>query len=283
MTSVSFHRSRIFRPRLAGLDIKGVAADIWVYLDTNVIITLVEALSGDWRPPPPPISRSERQRLASARIFFYGYRDRWSRWYLVTSSEARRELIRSESTRWLDGLFLEVDRTADVFEDHVLAAECGRFRAAGAKEIDAAHLAQAAIRPWVGFFITDDDKLRKAAARAGLPEHLHVVSSIEAESAYGSSLSSCRSSPPTHRRRWPVSDGGFLARSTLEDFAVLNARRPPSFARWVDASAIDFVMAFVLAVIPGPIVRRVSATGAPSDGIGHQGGRPFQRAHMIAA
>lgn len=157
--------------------------DTWVYLDTNVIISLTEALDGTWRPPPKPVARTDRQRLAAARLFLYGYRERWTNWYLATSSEARRELLREPSRQWLDAMFVEIDRSADQLPDDVLDAERRRFEKAGAKPADASHLAHAALRPWVRRFVTDDDQLRRAAERAGVPEHLLVSTSIEAEAS----------------------------------------------------------------------------------------------------
>ncbi len=85
----------------------------WAYLDTNIIISLKEALDGRWRPPSGVLGRTDRQRLSAARIFFYGYRDRWSNWYLATSREARAELRDSESLAGLDAMFTEVDLDAD--------------------------------------------------------------------------------------------------------------------------------------------------------------------------
>lgn len=160
-----------------------MSIDAWVYLDTNIIISLTEALDGRWRPPPPPLDRADQQRLSAARIFFYGSQARWSRWYLATSGEARLELRKTESLRWLDVMFPEVDRTADRFPLEIIEAETARYQSAGAKEADAAHLAHASIRPWIRRFITDDDRLRRAAQRGGLPDHLVISSSAEAEQA----------------------------------------------------------------------------------------------------
>lgn len=153
--------------------------DIWVYLDTNVVISLAQALDGTWRPPPAPLERSDRQRLAAARLLFYGYRERWTRWYLVTSTEARGEL-RSDSVRWLDSMLLEADRTSDQFPPGDLEREAARYEAAGVKAADARHLAVATLRPWIRLFVTDDDRFRKGASRAGVPSHLRVVTSEEA-------------------------------------------------------------------------------------------------------
>ena len=160
-----------------------MSIDTWVYLDTNIIISLTEALDGRWRPPPPPLDRTDQQRLSAVRIFLYGSPARWSRWYLATSGEARRELRKVESLRWPDVMFPEVDRTADRFAPEAIEAETTRYQLAGVKEADAAHLAHASIRPWVRRFITDDDRLRRAAQKAGLPSHLVVSSSAEAEAA----------------------------------------------------------------------------------------------------
>jgi hypothetical protein len=157
--------------------------DTWVYLDTNIIISLTEAFDGHWRPPPRPLNRTDQHRLSAVRIFLYGSPARWSRWYLTTSSEARLELRRVQSLMWLDVMFPEVDLTADRFEPGVLTAEATRYRTAGAKEADAAHLAHASIRPWIQRFITDDDQLRSAARRAGLPDNLEISSSVEAVEA----------------------------------------------------------------------------------------------------
>jgi hypothetical protein len=141
------------------------AKSVGVYLDTNVVISAVEALDGQWRPADQPAERTVRQRLAAARIVLYSHRDRPPNWVLVTSGEARRELKAGLAVDWLRAMLPEVDEYSDAADPETLSAEATRYAAAGLAESDAAHVAQASLLPWVRYFVTDDDRLRRRAER----------------------------------------------------------------------------------------------------------------------
>ena len=156
----------------------------WVYLDTNVLIDLADVFNG-WRPPPEP-DNSDRQRIAAARIFFYGYQGR-SDWYPVVSAEGRRELTACGAPDWTLPMFLDVDETSDAPSPDVTAERAAQFRSTipSLKEPDSLHLARADLRPWIGYFVSNDRKLRNAAGRAGLRAGLEVIDAPEAEARLG--------------------------------------------------------------------------------------------------
>lgn len=154
-----------------------------VYLDTNVLIDLRHALDGQWRPPVEP-SRTERQWLAAVRLLFYGYEGRDERWWLVTSGEARREVLAKESYDWTQALLHDVDGTRDAPDAsrvHHLAEDFVSI--VDLTPSDARHLAGVVLRPWIWSLITNDDRFRKKARRLALPYPLEIWSSLEAEQA----------------------------------------------------------------------------------------------------
>src|SRR5688572_18723640 len=85
--------------------------DIGVYLDTNVLIDLMEGLDPLWAPPAEP-TKTEAQRIAAVRLFFYGYRPR-NGWYLVVSGEGRRELTARGAPDWTLSKFFDIDQSSD--------------------------------------------------------------------------------------------------------------------------------------------------------------------------
>lgn len=135
--------------------------DQWVYLDTNFLIDLVDTLSPGWKPSN---DKTSRNKLAVARVFFYGRRPRCD-WFPVVGSEGRREL-ETKSGDWTAGYFLDVDMASDSksLEPRweVLRNE---YQSSGLKEADARHLAAAVVRPWVHFLITSDEDFRRKAGR----------------------------------------------------------------------------------------------------------------------
>jgi hypothetical protein len=73
----------------------------WVYLDTNVLISMARALSGSWSPPSD-LTKTDRLHVAAARIRFYASAGTSSGngRYLATSGEARAELGTGRPQPW---------------------------------------------------------------------------------------------------------------------------------------------------------------------------------------
>ena len=72
-----------------------------VYLGTNMVIDLSEVFIG-WRPPSDS-GKTAKQKVAAARLFFYGVHERG--WDLVISAEGRAELIAREAPDWAQTVF----------------------------------------------------------------------------------------------------------------------------------------------------------------------------------
>ena len=51
--------------------------EVWVYLDSNVLVDLGEALDGSWVPPDPLDESTDIRRVAAARIVLFAGRRGW--------------------------------------------------------------------------------------------------------------------------------------------------------------------------------------------------------------
>lgn len=164
---------------IANLDTEEPPPDIGVYLDTNVLIDFAEALSGSWRPPATP-DRTDRQRLAAARIFFYGYRTR-CRWWLVISEIGRNELSARGGVDWTIPVFFDIDRASDAPTAAQVGQLTAQYERAGIKPADAAHLARVVPNEWIEYLVTNDDRFLKRARGVDLPRPISIVNALEAE------------------------------------------------------------------------------------------------------
>jgi hypothetical protein len=160
--------------------------DDHVYLDSNVIIDYCAAMNERWEPADDLSHKSNQQRVAAARLVFYGYRGRISPgsqvpWRLVTSSKARQEISR-RGVDLVTGFIPEIDLTRDAPD---------RATVEGAVELimsvtgitdpdDAEHLAQASLRPWVRYVVTSDATFLRRSSGFNHPvELLSVFEAVE--------------------------------------------------------------------------------------------------------
>jgi predicted nucleic acid-binding protein len=153
-----------------------------IYLDTNVLIDIVEALDGTWRPPVD-MTRTDEQRLAAARLRFYGYEER-SGWFLVSSRLARAEALARGGYDWVTGFIHLVDNSGDAPPERVIAAEADAIAVkAQLAPADARHLAEVILRPFISRLVTSDDRFRRRAQRLDFARPIEIVSLIDAVQA----------------------------------------------------------------------------------------------------
>ena len=155
----------------------------WVYLDTNVLIDLAEVFSG-WRPPPGELTKTDRQKVAAARIRFYGYRDRCG-WFLVVSGDGRAELMGRGAPDWTLSVFLDMDEVSDSLPPTVVAGRASELERGGIESVDARHLARAELTPWIRIFVTNDKKLVRKGRAILDDADLAIVTAVEAEELLG--------------------------------------------------------------------------------------------------
>ena len=153
--------------------------DLFVYLDTNVIIDIADALSGAWAPSSSA-TEDERRLVAAARLFFYGYRSR-NQWYLVTSNQGIQELTKPGGAGWGASQFHVLDFASDAPGQAKRDALAERYVGAGLKSADARHLAAAALSPWVLLFVTSDKRFFSRSVLLCGPDTLAVVTPQQAE------------------------------------------------------------------------------------------------------
>jgi hypothetical protein len=134
--------------------------------------------SPSWTPPDER-DKTAKQKVAAAQVFFYGTPER-SGWYLVISADGRAELTARGAPDWTQPIFTDVDQLPGQPNGADIETRAVEIGAAGAKAVDARHLARADLTPWILLFVTNDKKLRRAAARASLRRGLHVLDSLEA-------------------------------------------------------------------------------------------------------
>jgi predicted nucleic acid-binding protein len=155
------------------------------YLDANVLLDMAESLSGRWHPPPGALDNTDRQYMAAARVWFYGYEPR-SSWFLTTSRLGRTEAIERAGWDWITGFVDQVDSHSDAPTVTAVEDLAQRFaEEVGLGLADATHLAQVDLRPWMGRLVTSDKKFRKKARSATLAHPVEFLSVIEAELALG--------------------------------------------------------------------------------------------------
>ena len=158
--------------------------DVWIYLDSTVLIDLIDALGNDppWAPPAQP-NANDLRKIAATRLFFYSRRqhpvDGRPR-YLVVSSVGRDEITARGNLDWTLSVFFDIDDAADAPASSDVKAEANRFIELGVKEKDAGHLARANLTPYIDIFVTDDRWLLTNSARLGLRDDLRLCGAVEA-------------------------------------------------------------------------------------------------------
>jgi hypothetical protein len=164
--------------------------DHHIYLDANVIIDFWAAVNEHWDPGDDLAHPSNQQRIAAARLVFYGYRNRTppgspTPWYLVTSSKAREEIASRSLPDLITGFVAEIDLTSDAPDPATVTARATHIaEVTGIEHSDAIHLAQALLRPWVRYVVTNNVALRNLALG---PDFTHpaVISVFEAVKLLG--------------------------------------------------------------------------------------------------
>ena len=153
------------------------ADDVWVYLDSNVLIDLSEALDGSWIPPDPLNEPTDVRRVAATRLILYAGRRGW---VVATSTEARNEGLRGLALELLDPLIIEVDELQGGPADEKLQELIARYSAAGLKLADATHAAQCASRPQFRFFVTSDTRILNKAPAVETAHRIEFVTPSQA-------------------------------------------------------------------------------------------------------
>ena len=144
--------------------------EVWVYLDSNVLIDFSEALGGSWVPPDPLDEPRDIRRVAAARLILYSGCRGWV--VAATSTEARKEGLRGLALELLDPLIVEVDELNGSPTDAEVQELIARYTGAGLKLADATHAAQCASRPQFRFFVTSDTGILN---KAPVVETLHQL------------------------------------------------------------------------------------------------------------
>jgi predicted nucleic acid-binding protein len=159
--------------------------DQHVYLDANVIIDYWAAMNEQWDPVGDMANESNQQRIAAARLVFYGYRSRTPPgspvpWYLVTSTKAREDIGRRPGPDLITGFVAEIDLGGDAPDPAKVTARAAEIvKIAGIGVDNAVHLAQADLRPWVRYIVTNDETFRNLASKLDIAQ-LRLVSVFEA-------------------------------------------------------------------------------------------------------
>lgn len=154
-----------------------------VYLDANVLLDMATALSGRWTPPEGNLDKTNRQYLAAARLWFYGYGER-SGWTMTSSVLGRAEAIVQAGYDWVTGFIDQVDSHSDAPPTCVVRDLAERFADEAALDLaDATHLAHVDLRPWIGRLVTSDKKFRAKAQKVGLSHPVEFLTVIDAEMA----------------------------------------------------------------------------------------------------
>jgi hypothetical protein len=158
--------------------------NVWIYLDSTVLIDLEHAVGGDtlWVPPAEP-TPVELRWIAATRLFLYSRRahpiDGKER-YLVVSSIGRAEISANNRLDFTLPMFQSIDGVSDAPPPGEIEKETNRLMSLGLKEMDAGHLARAILTEYIDVFVTDDEKLWKKKDSLSLPEHLSMCGVIEA-------------------------------------------------------------------------------------------------------
>jgi hypothetical protein len=164
--------------------------DHLVYLDTNVISDYWAAMNEQWDPVEDMAHQSNQQRIAAARLVFYGYGGRTppgspAPWYLVTSSKTRQEIARRPGLDVLTSLVAEIDLMSDAPEPARVTATAAQIaEITGLKQSDATDLAHAFLRQRVRYVVTSDETLRKRGLKLDIA-HLRLLSVFEAVELLG--------------------------------------------------------------------------------------------------
>lgn len=153
------------------------ADEVWVYLDSNVLIDLSEALDGSWVPPDVLAEPNDIRRLAAARIVLYAGRRGW---VVATSTVARKEGLRGLALQLLEPLIIEIDELNGGPTDVEVQELIDRYTAVGLKLADATHAVQCASRPQFRLFVTSDTGILNKAPAVETAHRIEFVTPSQA-------------------------------------------------------------------------------------------------------
>jgi hypothetical protein len=152
----------------------GEVSERQVYLDADVLRYFMQGVLDPCRPPlersPAPHPSVARLWVAAVRLVLYAPDRNWHPWI---SDIGRGELEAFDQqygwAGWTRSLFEDVDGRSDAPSPEQIAARgrdyLARLGIGDRHAKDMAHLAWAAMTPWIDTFVTNDERLRRRARR----------------------------------------------------------------------------------------------------------------------